>query len=300
VRPALPFIALFIVLIVSPALRDRREVADPLAGIDPPPPAPAASERSALLTNFTRITGVLFCLIVGYYLFFHASPSWLDLAIRASILATVFLSIIVITGMAGQISLCQATFTGIGACATAQLADRLGLSVLVAMIVGAVLAAAIGALLAVPALRLGGIFLALATFAFALFFDNVMVKFEWVGGGLVPQRSPRPTIGSVDFDASNKNFFILSLVVFTIMAFLVIAIRSGTTGRYLEALRGSETASAAIGINGSRARITVFALSAAIAAVGGGLFAMYDREVTYNPSFVAFQGLFWVVLVIYI
>src|SRR4029453_9252852 len=98
---------------------------------------------------------------------------WLDLAIRGTILSITFLSITVITGLAGQISLCQATFAGIGACTTAQLATRFGTSVLVAMVLGALLAALIGALLAIPALRLGGIFLSLATFAFALFFDSV-------------------------------------------------------------------------------------------------------------------------------
>jgi branched-subunit amino acid ABC-type transport system permease component len=298
IRPALPFIALFLVLILSPALRNRREVVDPLAGVDPPPPAPAATERGPFLTNMTRVFGVLFFLLTGYYLFNHASASWLDLATRASIMATVFLSIIVITGMAGQVSLCQATFTGIGACATAQLATRAGMSVLLAMIVGAAIAAAVGILIAIPALRLGGIFLSLATFAFALFFDNVMVKFEWVGGGVVPQEAPRPTIGSIDFDKSNKNFFILCIAVFVLMAFLVYFLRNGTTGRYLDALRGSETASAAIGISASWARITVFGLAAAIAGVGGGLFAMYEHEVAYSPNFVAFQGLFWVVLVV--
>jgi len=298
IRPALPFIVLFLVLIFSPALRDRRELADPLAGVDPPPPALAATQRSPLLTNLTRALGAAFLLVVGYYIFFHASGQWLDLAIRATIYATIFLSITVITGMAGQISLCQATFAGIGACATAQLATRFGVSVLVAMLIGAVIAAAVGVLVAIPALRLGGIFLALATFAFALFFDSVMVKFDWVGGGVLPEEAPRPTIGPIDFDTSDKAFLVLCLVVFVIVALLVLAIRSGTTGRYLDALRGSETAASAIGINGTRLRLTAFALSAAIAAIGGGLVTMYDRSVSYEPNFVSFQGLFWVVLVV--
>ncbi len=298
IRPALPFIALFLVLIFSPGLRDRREITDPLAGVDPPPPALASSERSPLLTNATRVFAVVFLAGIGYYIFFHASGQWLDLAIRATILSTIFLSITVITGMAGQISLCQATFAGIGACATAQLATRFGMSVLVAMVVAAVISAAVGVLVSLPALRLGGIFLALATFAFALFFDNVMLKFDWVGGGVVPEEAPRPTIGSINFDKSDKAFLVLCVVVFVIIALVVLAIRSGTTGRYLDALRGSEPASAAIGINAARARVTVFGLSAAIAGIGGGLLTMYDHAVTYDPNFVAFQGLFWVVLVV--
>src|SRR5436190_15466482 len=109
-RPALPFIVLFLVLILSPALRNRRQAADPLAGVDPPPPALAASLPSPFLTKATRIFGALVALGVGYYLFFHAAQNWVTLAIQATILATIFLSITVITGMAGEISLCVATF----------------------------------------------------------------------------------------------------------------------------------------------------------------------------------------------
>jgi branched-chain amino acid transport system permease protein len=298
IRPALPFLALFLVLIFSPSLRNRREVADPLAGVDPPPPALVSTQRSALLTTATRVFGVVVGLIAAYYLFFHASDVWLDLAIRATMLSVIFLSITVITGMAGQISLSQATFAGIGACATAQLATGMGMSVLVAMVVAALISALIGGLLAIPALRLGGIFLSLATFAFALFFDNVMAKFGWIGGGAVPIEAPRPTIGPINFDKSDKAFFLLSLAILVIVALIVLAVRNGTTGRYLDALRGSETAAASIGINANRARITVFALAAGIAGLGGGLVAMYERAANYNPNFVYVQGLIWVVLVV--
>jgi branched-chain amino acid transport system permease protein len=297
-RPGSPFIALFLVLIFSPALRNRRELTDPLAGVDPPPPAPASAIRSPLLTNATRIFGVVVGLLAAYYVFFVGSAQWLDIAIRATILAIIFLSITVVTGMAGQISLCQATFAGIGACATAQLATKQGVSVLVAMLIGAALSALIGALLAIPALRLGGIFLSLATFGFALFFDNVLQRFDWVGGGVLPIEAPRPTLGGINFDASDKSFLVLCLIVLTIVAVAVIAIRNGTTGRYLDALRGSETAAVSVGINADRARIMTFALSAAIAGIGGAMFAMYERAANWNPNFVVFQGLIWVVLVV--
>ena len=87
IRPALPFIALFLVLIFSPSLRGRRELTDPLAGVDPPPPALATATRSALLTTLTRVLGITVAVIAGYYIFFHASQTWLDLAIRATILS---------------------------------------------------------------------------------------------------------------------------------------------------------------------------------------------------------------------
>jgi branched-chain amino acid transport system permease protein len=140
--------------------------------------------------------------------------------------------------------------------------------------------------------------LSLATFAFALFFDSVMAKFDWVGGGGLPEKAPRPLFGSIDFDRSEKNFLVLSLIVLVIVSLVVIAVREGTTGRVLDALRGSEVAATSIGISATRARIVVFSLSAAIAAIGGGMMAMNEKAVNINPNFVPFQSLVFVVLVV--
>ena len=124
----------------------------------------------------TRISAILFLSIVAYWLFFHADSNWVDLMNYAGMLAIVFLSITVITGFAGQVSLCQATFATIGASATSQLAIAQGVSILVAMLIGALIAAVVGVLIAIPSMRLGGIFLALATLSFAYFFDQVILQ----------------------------------------------------------------------------------------------------------------------------
>jgi ABC-type branched-subunit amino acid transport system permease subunit len=298
-RPSLPFVALFLVLVFSPQLRNRKQVTDPLAGVDPPPPALASLERSDSMTRATRIFGLTVGLGFFYWLFFHANVVWIYNTQRAVIFAVIFLSITVITGMAGEISLCQATFAGIGALATAQLGTELGMSVIFAMLLAGLVAAAVGALVALPALRLGGIFLSLATFAFALFFDSVMVKFTWVSGGngITPLETPRPLIGPIDFD-NEKAFLVFCLVVLVIAGLLVVWVRGGTTGRFLDALRGSETAAASVGVNPTRWRITAFALSAGLAGVGGGLLAMRDEAANYNSNFIAQLGLVWVVVVV--
>jgi branched-subunit amino acid ABC-type transport system permease component len=298
-RPSLPFVALFLVLVFSPKLRNRRELSDPLAGVDPPPPALVSLERSDSLTLMTRVFGLVVGLGFFYWLFFHANPVWLFRTQYAVIFAIIFLSITVITGMAGEISLCQATFAGIGALATGQLAQNMGMSVLVGMLLAGLIAAAVGALVALPALRLGGIFLSLATFAFALFFDSVMVKFTWISGGngITPVKTPRPLIGPIDF-ANEKSFLVLCIAILAVAGLLVVWVRSGTTGRFLDALRGSEVASSSIGINPTRWRITAFALSAGLAGVGGGLLAMRDQSASYNTYFVAQLGLVWVVVVV--
>jgi ABC-type branched-subunit amino acid transport system permease subunit len=212
----------------------------------------------------------------------------------------VFLSITVITGFAGQISLCQATFAAIGACATSQLAISQGVSILVAMLIGGLIAALVGVLIAVPSLRLGGIFLALVTLAFAYFFDQALLQLGWISGGTSTDLTPRPKLGTLDF-TNNKTFLILVLVVLLILSVLVIWVRDGTTGRYLDAMRGSEVAATSIGINVARARIVAFALSAAIAGIGGGLYASYTLSASQQNIDLAFTpelGLLFVVLVV--
>lgn len=293
-RPSLPFVLLFAMLIFWPALRNRREVTDPLAGVDPPPPGLAALDRTRALTWATRIFGVVVGVAAIAYIM--NDNYWLLLGTQAVVLSVIFLSFTVITGMAGQISLCQAAFAGMGAFTTAQLVNEMNMPVVLTIVLGAILAAIVGGLLAIPILRLGGIYLALATFAFALMWENIFVPLDWVGHGRAPLRVPRPVIGPFDM-SSNKTFFFFALVVLIIVGIFVIFVRNGTTGRYLDALRGSETAAQSIGINPNRARITAFALSAGIAGLGGGLLVT-QSGVAQPADYGYFFGLLWVVLVV--
>jgi branched-chain amino acid transport system permease protein len=299
--PAVPFVILFGVLVLWPAIRRAREAADPLAGVDPPPPALAATTRGAGLTVATRVFAVAFFVIVGLVVYFRADDSWIFLVTQAVILATIFLSITVITGFAGQISLCQGAFAAIGGFTVFQLADRYGMPVLVAAFIGAGVTAACGALLSLPVLRLGGVWFAIATLAFAFLFDSVLVKLSWIGGGdtalFEGTRVPRPVIGPWDF-ANDLSFLALALVVFVLVAFAVIRIREGTVGRTLRALRGSEVAAASIGISPARARIVAFGVSAFIAGLGGAMLSMHQENVNYTNNFAPFAALFWLVLVV--
>jgi branched-chain amino acid transport system permease protein len=297
-RPSLPFVVLFLLLIFLPGLRQRREATDPLAGVDPPPPGLAAERRSHGLTQLTWGFGIVAVAVAMYVSLFELDEFWLRIVTKAVVFSVIFLSITVITGMGGQISLCQATFAGVGAFTTAQLVDRYDLPVGLTMIAGALLAAAVGALLAVPALRLGGIYLALATLAFAFMFQNVLVPLDWVAGGegAPPVRVPRPEWGPLDF-ADNRAFFLFAVAILAVIGVLVILIRKGTTGRYLDALRGSEVAASAIGISAARARIVAFAVSAGIAGIGGALLAVQERQAN-GANFQPIFGLFWIVIVV--
>ncbi len=299
--PSLPFVVLFAILVLWREIGHQREASDPLAGVDPPPPALAGLERHARLTLFTRLFGVAFVTVVGLVVWFRADVYWLHLVTTAVIMSVIYLSVTVITGLAGQISLCQGTFGAIGGFMVFQMADRFDMSVLAAAVLGAAAAAAVGAVLSLPVLRLGGVWLAIATLAFAFFFDAVMVKFSWVGGGstalLTGTRVPRPLLGPIDFD-SDRAFLVLATIVLVVVSVVVIQLREGTLGRALAALRGSEVAAASIGISAARARVVAFAVSAAIAGLGGALLAMHQQNVNYSFNFGPVNALFWLVIVV--
>ncbi len=295
---ALPYVFLFAIIVFWPAIRRQVAGADPLLGVAPPPPALAATTRSRAMTLSTRIMAVAFFVAMGIWTFGYANNFWISRITLTVIFSIIFLSIVVFTGLGGQIALCQVTFAAIGAFGAMQFAQRWDVSVLVGTLVGAGIAAAVGAVLSVPVMRLGGIWLAIATLAFALFFHDVLVKYDWVGGSLFQGRSvPRPELLGIDF-SSNKNFLILCVAILVLAGVLVILIRESSTGMALRALRGSETAAESIGVVPWRARVTVFSVSAAIAAIGGGLLAMEEKQVTYEANYDPQLGLFWLVVVV--
>jgi ABC-type branched-subunit amino acid transport system permease subunit len=298
----MPFLVLFAVLVLVPGIRRQHDAGDPLSGVDPPPRtlgAAASSDRRR--ARIERIGQLAILFVVGAIIFTQADISWMFLATQAVIFSTIFLSITVITGMAGQISLCQGAFAATGAFTVFQLASRYNMSVLAGALIGACIAATLAALLSLPIRRLGGVWTAIATLAFAFFFDAVVVQLPFVGGGsnslLTGTQVPRPVLGPWDF-TNDKAFLVLAVVVFTIAALVVIALRGGTLGRTLLALRGSKPAAESIGISGGRARLLAFAISGFLAGLGGALLAMQQKNVNYANNFAPFAALFWLVLVV--
>lgn len=295
-RPSFPFLVLVAALLLSPAVRRGRDEVDPMSGCDPPPPPLAASIRGAGLDRFSRIGFPVFVAVVLYITLFQLSSHYLGLMTAVVIYGIIFLSYTVVTGMSGQISLCQMTFAGFGAFTAAQLATNHGWPFMLAMLAGSLAAAACGLLVALPALRLAGLYLALATLAFAIVADQFLFPLKQIGNGEIGIAVPRPVIGPVNFTA-DRSFFLLCFGIMVIVAFLVITVRRGTVGTYLAAMRGSEVAAESIGISVPRAKITVFTLSAGVAGIGGALLACQVQHAD-SQSFVYQYSLVFVVLVL--
>jgi len=295
-RPALPFVVLLALLLFLPGLRRRWQGArDPLAGVNPPPAPLAAAVRDPGLRRVSLAgTGLLAVVFVVSCLTW-ISDAWVFNLSQAMALAIVFLSLVLLTGMSGQISLCQAAFAGVGAFTAGQLAAHFNVSLLVGIVIAGVVAAAVGAVVALPALRLGGLALALATLAFGLLADNIAFQYSWSGNGQSGISIPRPVLGPINFQG-DRAFFCLTIVVLALCIGIVVAIRRGTTGRQLAALRGSELAAASIGIDPRRLKILVFALSAGIAGVGGAVYGSLESSVSAD-DFNTLLSLVFVVVV---
>jgi ABC-type branched-subunit amino acid transport system permease subunit len=296
IRPSVPFIFLALSLLLLPAMRGRRDVTDPLSGVDPPPPALAVTYMDPRLAKVNKLLFALFIGVVFTLVQFSLSGHFVQEATKGLALTVIFLSVTVLTGLGGQISLCQASFAGLGAFTAGQLAAHWGVPIFVGMLAGGAVAAVLGGLIAIPCLRLGGLSLALGTLAFALMIENTLFQTAWLTGAPEGVEVPRPVFLGIDF-GQDRPFFFFTFAVFALCGLIVVRIRRGTTGQVLAALRGSEVAAAAIGINPVRAKVTAFTVSAAIAGVGGALFAAAQNAPVTDKDFPAIYGLVWVLLV---
>jgi len=194
------------------------------------------------------------------------------------------LSYVPLTGYAGQVSLCQLSMAAIGALVWSHLAQN---GQWWALIVAVVVSAAAGAVVAVPALRLSGIYLALGTAAFAVILDDWIFQLSGVDiGGLHIALFPNGSVSAVGPSVfgvhltSERDMMILAAVLLGLASVGVGLLRRGRFGRRLIALRDSEAAYAMLGGNLLLAKVAVFALAAGIAGLGGALYAMQQQSVT--------------------
>jgi branched-chain amino acid transport system permease protein len=217
-------------------------------------------------------------------------------------LGLIALSYVPLSGYAGQISLCQLSIAAIGALVWAHLAPG---GQWWALIVAVAVSAAAGAVIAVPALRLSGIYLALGTAAFAVILDQWVFTVPSIDLGsvhlsLFSQGSVSvtgPSVFGVHL-STGKDLMILAAVFLALASVAVALLRRSRFGRRLIALRDSEAAYAMLGGNLLLARVAVFALAAGIAGLGGALYAMQQQSITAGQfSFEAGLPLFLVAVV---
>lgn len=184
-------------------------------------------------------------------------------------------SLNLITGFTGQLSLCHATFMGIGAYASTLAVLKLGMPYAAALVFGALVAALFGFIIGVPTLRLKGDYLAIATLGFGEIMKNILLNLEITGGPMGLRGIPKVT-----------NVFIVYFCA-VLVIFSLNRIMSSRVGKSFIAIREDELAAEAMGINTANYKILAFVLGSFYAGLAGGLYAFFFRYI--NPTNFGFM-----------
>lgn len=254
-RAVVPALFLFVVIIAMPQAQLRIGQVKGIVSAPLPTLPKSLGWGAALLLGVALLTvmmGDADLLLVG----------------TAATYAMVMLSLVLLTGYGGHVSLAQFTFAGIGALAYAKLDEPN----LVGLFLAAGIAAAVGALVALPVLRLTGLYLALSTLAFGVLMDKLVFQADFAFGYNGTLRAQRLSVLGREF-SSTGGYVLVMTVFFVLMALSLLLLRRGVLGRLLIAMRDSPAACGTLGLDMRWFRVGLFGLSAGMAGLAGGLFA---------------------------
>lgn len=209
------------------------------------------------------------------------TPSQTNVVAGVMIYAIVCLSVLILTGWAGQITLGQFAFAAVGG----YVAAVLHVPILLALFAGGLAGAVVALLVGLPALRMRGLHLAISTLAFALSATALLLNPRYLGRFL-PTRINTPSFLGLNLD-DQRILYYFTLMVLAFVVVAVVGLRRSRTGRALIAARDNEAAAQSFGINLVRARLAAFAISGFLAAMAGALFAFHQhtvRAASFDPS----------------
>ena len=286
---SVPFILLLAGLVVM--ARDRNRRGGSAAQESPPP------DYLADLPIWRRaLPWTCAIIFVICYVEFLASDYWVIVIGTGLTLSLIFLSYVVITGLGGMVSLAQSMFVLAASLTTGMLIGRYGWDLFPALLLGVAITVLLSTVVALPALRLGGLPLALATLALAFLGDRVLFQWNWLRNTQSGWAIPRPDIGIFDLN-NNKTWAMFIFALCGLVALLIFNLKRSSWGRAIAATRSSEIAANTSGVSVLKIKIGVFALSAAIAGVGGVMYASNQLSIT-NGSVTVTTGLLWLATVV--
>jgi ABC-type branched-subunit amino acid transport system ATPase component/branched-subunit amino acid ABC-type transport system permease component len=211
------------------------------------------------------------------------SQQWVDAIGTTLIFGVVLLSIVVVSGFCGQLSLGQWALAGVGAFIAARLVATTGVPLELAVVIAVLGTIPVGLAFALPAVRTRGVNLAIVTLGLGLAVQNIVFSnSEWNGGlgGTIMGRQELFGI-SIDRVEHPETYALVCLVCFVVAALVVANVRRGRVGRRLIAVRTNERAAAALGVNVVGAKLYAFGLASALAALGGILYAFRSRSADF-------------------
>ncbi|MBW1786436.1 MAG: branched-chain amino acid ABC transporter permease [Deltaproteobacteria bacterium] len=232
-----------------------------------------------------QTTFVKFCILI-FFVFLVLFPHMFDRYViylanlcGIAIIGTLGLNILV--GNTGLISLGHAGFLAIGAYTSALCITRLNMPFLVSIPVGGLVAALAGLIVAIPSLRLKGLYIAVTTFAFGFIVEHVIVRWETVTGGSDGVALPPANVMGIELDTDLRFFYLLMVLVALMTAFARNLFRT-RIGRALVAIRDHDVSAQVMGIELARYKIMAFSISSFYAGVAGALFASYMQFITFE------------------
>ncbi len=199
---------------------------------------------------------------------------WVSLLCFVVIYSIVALGMNLLTGYTGQVSLGHAAFFAVGSYTSAIMTMSHGISFWLALPISGIFAAILGIFIGLPALRLKGLYLAIATMGFGFIVEEIIARWESVTNGANGMLVQRPRLGPIDFN-SDLAFYYLTFIVLIVMIIILKNILRTPTGRALIAIRDSEVAAESMGINLAIYKTASFAISAFYAGIAGALFAHF-------------------------
>jgi branched-chain amino acid transport system permease protein len=236
--------------------------------------------------TLARLAPLLLLLAIGFVLPRLVPEYFLLLGNVLMMYAVLAIGLDLLLGWAGQFAFAHIAFYGIGAYATVLFQSRLDLPLIVAMPLAAILAGIVGFLIALPATRLRAVYLALATFAFAEGAQWVFNTWDSVTQGADGLRIRAPTLFGYVIDSDIRAFPALAVVLALVIAATMYLTQS-KLGRSMCAIRDSEHAAAASGIDVARTKVFAFTISAVYAGIAGGMYSMF--RTTVNPETFGFE-----------
>jgi ABC-type branched-subunit amino acid transport system ATPase component/branched-subunit amino acid ABC-type transport system permease component len=286
--PALPFIILFVVLIVLPK---RLLVQRQLPVTMPARDTYVAPPRIRLGAG--GIAVLLFVLVPVI------ASGYVSVWSAALINIILFLSLGLLVRRSGQISLCHLAFAAVGAAAFGHFAGNDHIPWLISLVLATLVAIPVGAIVAIPAVRVSKVFLALATLGFGILMEQALYTRDFMfGQSTLGLSAPRPDVSIGPWNLSSDTGFYYVLLIITVLTVIVLAvINRGRLGRLLEAMSDSTLALETHGATSSVLKVIVFCIAAALASMAGALEVMLFN-VSIGTYFPSFNSLILVVLVV--
>ncbi len=253
---------------------------------------PSRSDTSQRLARVgpgkVGVAGVVW-FALGLLLVLLISQTWLSALTTSLVTAVLVLSVVVVTGYAGQLSLCQLAFAGIAAYFAAVFSIQAGAPLWLAMILAIAATVVIGVLVAVPVIRTRGSNLAIVTLALATVIDQLVINNTWATHVIAVGTLPDLRLFGANFNGLfyPRSYALLVFVVFVAGALVVSNLRRSGTGRRLLAVRGNERAAAAMGISVPGSKLYAFAVATGLAATAG---VLVEAQFT-SPDFSFFTVL---------